>query len=274
MRQGPRLKSSGVDTEATCRARRGHLLELIHKFVRSHVVNTLGDRRRDAIGTSCFNLSHRAIFSIAISSFSFSPVDGHYRPHEHYLGANATSSRIAINFRPGCARTSHSPGGIEEYYDDLQVPATVHINEIIEALEMQFDESLSYLDLDAGQVVTVSEDLLCEAEEPGGEQPDLADWQKDEWEIAKQIVSTDRFRPLPTKFDVHEWGIMQEFSRSVESEEIGDEISRAIHGPGAFRNFKDTVRRLGIESAWFAFRADAIRQIAIDWCEENQIAWQ
>ena len=44
---------------------------------------------------------------------------------------------------------------------------------------MQFDESLSYLDLDAGQVVTVSEDLLCKAEEPGDEQPDLPEWQKD-----------------------------------------------------------------------------------------------
>ena len=67
---------------------------------------------------------------------------------------------------------------------------------------------------------------------------------------------------------------MQEFSRSVESEEIGAELSRAIHGAGAFRNFKDAVPRLGIESAWFAFRTDALRRIAVDWCEENQIVWQ
>ena len=154
------------------------------------------------------------------------------------------------------------------------MPPTIHLSDIIEALQMQFDESLSYLDLDGGRVVTVSEDLLREAEEPGGEEPDLSDWQKDEWEIAKRIVSTDRFRPLPTKFDVHEWGIMQEFSRAVESESISAELSRAIHGAGAFRNFKDTVRRLGIESAWFAFRTDALRQIALDWCEENQIAWE
>src|SRR5271155_2807496 len=106
---------------------------------------------------------------------------------------------------------------------------------------------LSYLDLEAGQVVTVFENLLREAEEHGDEDPNLPDWQKDEWEIAKRIVSTDRFRPLPTKFDVHEWGIMQGFSRSVESEEIRDELSRAIHRAGAFRNFKDAVRRLGIE---------------------------
>ena len=61
---------------------------------------------------------------------------------------------------------------------------------------MQFDESASYLDLDTGHVVTVSEDLLRAAENPGDKEPDLPTWQKDEWEIAKRIVSTDRFRAL------------------------------------------------------------------------------
>jgi hypothetical protein len=27
-------------------------------------------------------------------------------------------------FRPGCAKIVHFPGGIEEYYDDFEVPAT------------------------------------------------------------------------------------------------------------------------------------------------------
>jgi len=149
---------------------------------------------------------------------------------------------------------------------------TVRLDDIVEALEMQFDESASYLDLDTGQVVTVSKDLLRAAEDPGDEEPDLPTWQRDEWEIAKRIVSTDRFRELPTKFDVHEWAIMQDFSRSLQSDSIREDLLRAIHGAGAFRNFKDTVRRHGIDSAWFAFRTEALRQIARNWCEENQIA--
>lgn len=67
---------------------------------------------------------------------------------------------------------------------------------------------------------------------------------------------------------------MHDFSRSVGPDGIRVDLLRAIHGAGAFRIFKDTVRRVGIESAWFAFRADALKQIAIDWCEENQIAWE
>jgi hypothetical protein len=161
-------------------------------------------------------------------------------------------------------------------YDGLEsMSATVRLNDIVDALEMQSDESSSFLDCDTGQVATISHDLLREAEESGdGEEPDLPAWQKQEMEIVKRIVSTDHFQELPTKFDVHEWGIMQDFSRSVESDRVCEDLLHAIHGAGAFRNFKDTLRRHGIESAWFVFRTEALRQIARSWCEENHIVWE
>jgi hypothetical protein len=99
------------------------------------------------------------------------------------------------------------------------MPASVLLKDIVDALEMQFDESLSFLDLDTGQVETVSLELLSAAEE-SDEEPDLPDWQEGEWEIAKRIVSSDRFVKLPNKFDIHEWSIMEEFAHSVESERI------------------------------------------------------
>src|SRR5260370_12463342 len=149
--------------------------------------------------------------------------------------------------------------------------AIVRLKDIVDALEMQFDESSAFLDLDTGQVETVSHALLREAEESGDEEPDLPTWQKHEWEIAKRIVSTDRFQELPTKFEVQEWAIMQDFSHSVESDSIREDLLHGIHGPGAFRNFKDTLRRHAIESVWVAFRREALTQIALSWCEENQI---
>ena len=160
-------------------------------------------------------------------------------------------------------------------YDGFEaMPATVRLNDIVDALEMQIDESSSFVDCDTGKVVTVPHDLLRAAEESGDEQPDLPEWQKEELEIAKRIVSTDRFQELPTKFDIHEWVIMQNFSCSVESDSVREDLSHAIHGAGAFRNFKDTLRHHGIESAWYAFRTEALRQIAQSWCEENHFVWE
>ena len=121
------------------------------------------------------------------------------------------------------------------------MPATVRLKDIVDALEMQFDESSAFLDLDTSQVETVSHALLREAEDSGDEDPDLPTWQKHKWEIAKRIVSTDRFQKLPTKFDVHEWAIMEDFSRSVASDRIREDLLHAIHGAGAFRNFKATL---------------------------------
>jgi hypothetical protein len=150
------------------------------------------------------------------------------------------------------------------------MPATARLQDIVDALEMQFDESLSFFDRDTGQVETLSSELLSAAEE-GEHNEDLA-LSDEEWELAKLIVaSKDRFLELPTKFDVHEWAIMEEFAHSVKSAAIREDLLHAIHGAGAFRNFKYFVRRHGIEKTWFQFRTEALRQIALDWCEENQI---
>ena len=153
------------------------------------------------------------------------------------------------------------------------MPATARLKDIVEALEIQFDESSSFLDRDTGQVETVSIDLLREAEESDDDEDvDILEWQKQEWEIAKLIVSSDRFLKLPSKFDVHEWAIMEEFSHSVGAARTRADLLHAIHGAGAFRNFKYVIRRDGIEAAWYAFRTEALKQIALDWCEENHIA--
>lgn len=141
---------------------------------------------------------------------------------------------------------------------------------------MQFDDnSRSFFDQETGEVETVSADLLGEAEEGDtDEMPDIPEWQEAEWETVKRIVANDkRFVRLPTKFDIHEWQIMSDFSNEIESEEIRAELLDAIHGAGAFRNFKAAVRRRGMEDEWYKFRADALLQIAIDWCEEHDIAW-
>jgi len=153
--------------------------------------------------------------------------------------------------------------------------ATVRLTDIVDALEMQFDESPNFLDLDTGEVVTISTDLLREAEESGDDdEPDLPDGEMDEWDTARRIVTTNRFRRLPSNYDVHEWGIMEDFSRSIESGRIREDLLDAIHGAGAFRNFKATLRRHRIESAWFTFRTEALRQIALDWCAEHHIVWE
>jgi hypothetical protein len=154
------------------------------------------------------------------------------------------------------------------------MPATVRLKDIVEALEIQSDDFLSFLDLDTGQVQTVSRELVSEAEEsPNDEELDLPEWQRPEWELVRQIVARSRFIRLPTKFDVHEWAIMRDFADSMEPARIREDLQFAIHGAGAFRHFKRTLERYHIEPVWHQFRDEALADIAIKWCEENDIPW-
>jgi hypothetical protein len=105
-------------------------------------------------------------------------------------------------------------------------------------------------------------------------EPYLPGWQKPQWEVAKRIFTTDRMVKLPTKFEVHEWQIMREFVDSLDAGPARHELLDAIHGRGAFRSFNAAIHRRHIEKAWYAFRTEALREIAIDWCEERQIAWR
>jgi len=149
----------------------------------------------------------------------------------------------------------------------------VKLSDIVDALEMQFDESGTYLDKETGEVITISFQVIGMAEE--GESPDtLPGWQQPEFKTAQSIDTTpDRFLALPSKFDVHEWQIMEEFASSVEDEALRDELLSAIHGRGAFRYFKDLIHRRGVKDDWYKFRAEALREIAVEWLEENGLTY-
>ena len=45
------------------------------------------------------------------------------------------------------------------------------------------------------------------------------------------------------------------------------------YGKGAFRRFKDSVIRLGLDQRWYQWRDEAYKKKAIEWCEENGITY-
>jgi hypothetical protein len=107
--------------------------------------------------------------------------------------------------------------------------AVVRVPEIVDALEMQLDEQVNFLDRETGKVETVSIELLGLAEE-GDEEPDLPAWQHREWEMAELIAGSDnRFLKLPSKFEVHDWQIMEDFADS-QREPLRSDLLSAIRG--------------------------------------------
>ena len=91
---------------------------------------------------------------------------------------------------------------------------------------------------------------------------------------AREVAASGDFIPLPGKFEIHEWSIMERFARSLTDAAVSDEVQAAVHGGGAFRRFKDAVHRLGIADEWYRFRDAALEEIAIEFLEAHGIAYR
>ena len=147
----------------------------------------------------------------------------------------------------------------------------VKLEDIIEGLEFQSDESQSFLDKRTGQVVLINDYELRTAED---NEPieDFSDWEQDQVRIAKEIIDeTGDYIPLPSKFDIHEYSIMERFCLSLNDAETRNILCRLIKGSGAFRRFKDAIQEYDIADDWYKYRNNALREIAIEWCQENAI---
>ncbi len=152
------------------------------------------------------------------------------------------------------------------------MPVPVKLKDIIEGLEFLTDEGSSYLNTTTGEVVYVTTEELRAAEE---EQPleDFPAWQHDALRIARDIVETDHYLPLPDRFEINEYHIMERFCLSVDNDDLRDDLCDAIRGRGAFRRFKDKVQVYGMAEEWYRYRDNALREMAMAWCEAHGIAY-
>ncbi len=150
----------------------------------------------------------------------------------------------------------------------------VKLNDIIEGLDFQSDERHSFLDKRTAEVVSISDEEMQAAED---DEPieDFPDWQQNLVRIAKEIVDeTGDYIGLPTKFDIDEYSIMEKFCLSLNDDEMSEALYSAIKGSGAFRRFKDAIHEYDIADDWYEYRNDVLKEIAIEWCQENDIEFQ
>lgn len=152
----------------------------------------------------------------------------------------------------------------------------VKLKDIVDEMEMQMDEYKKYLNKETGGIVTVSTEELSIAEESEEEDDfsEYPDWQRDSIMDALDVIENwDNYIELPDKWEINEYDIMEAFCGSIKNDRVSNALYSAIRGSGAFRRFKDAIRRYGVEDDWYKFRDEALKGIAIRWCEENEIVY-
>jgi hypothetical protein len=152
----------------------------------------------------------------------------------------------------------------------------VKLDAIIEALEMANDTISSYLDVETGEVHSIAEDEFELADDPETATEELPEWQREAFKLARSIQEQEgkRYLALPDNFDVHEWAIMDRFSATLRDTHVRNSLHGSIRGAGAFRLFKHLLTEYNLWDAWNQFKQAELRQMAIEWCKENNITFR
>lgn len=131
----------------------------------------------------------------------------------------------------------------------------VTLSKIIEGLEMVDDIVDCYYNPEKDEI------FLSNI----GEYEELSEDEIDEL-FEKSII-------LPTRYEINEYQMMKDFIYTIENLETKNNLQILIQGKGAFRSFKDYCTEMDIIQEWYDFRNKRYKEIAIDWCKQNELEY-
>ena len=68
--------------------------------------------------------------------------------------------------------------------------------------------------------------------------------------------------------------MMEEFIETIEDIRFYNQLQISINRCDAFRRFKDTYINFDIIKNWYKFRNEKYKEIAIEWCNKNNIKFE
>jgi len=149
----------------------------------------------------------------------------------------------------------------------LKVDLEMIANAMEDVARMDMDY---YLDKETGEVIITSEETFGYAEEEDEDKirEDLPDWQKEDIELAKDILfnNPDRYICIPERPPYEGYNLMVEFAEKVEDELLREKLSIALDGKGAFRRFKNVIADYpDYREKWFKFKDERLNKKVIEW---------
>ena len=136
---------------------------------------------------------------------------------------------------------------------------TIPLKQVIQAIEEANEVFTSFWDTKTGKTVYLADPLMT------GETDDA---------LSAEIENEpERFLRFPTKYEIRQYRIMEDFIDQIPPGKAQEELAYAIRGKGAFRRFKQSVRFHGLEQRWYDYLAQAYREFAIRWCAEEGLEY-
>ncbi len=145
----------------------------------------------------------------------------------------------------------------------------VSLEKIIEGMEFQSDSVHAYFNKETGDIALVSDESFRALD--SGEEEDPVTGEP--LDVVREIADGKSYLALPSQFEINEYEIMESFALSQNDQAVSRALLLMLQGSGAFRRFKTYVHELDLAANWYEFRRRAYKQIAIDWCDDNHLAY-
>ncbi|MEW6110121.1 MAG: UPF0158 family protein [Nitrospirota bacterium] len=158
-------------------------------------------------------------------------------------------------------------------------------DEIQKAMEDTARDAFEYfLDINTGDVIILSNDIINRAHQILGESYDedmidyeevefdedheIPEWVEDEVELALDIFinKKERYIRIPERNPRNGYAAMREFAETLDDVKLKENLLKILDGKGAFRKFKDALESFPKErKLWYGFNAKASRKEIEEW---------
>ena len=149
----------------------------------------------------------------------------------------------------------------------------VSLQTVVDEMDVFGDEMTAYINKKTGELFTVGDKEAGFIEDGEEEDDFIPDWQEEILPKVREVLESDDFVPLPDKFEIHEYSIMERFCLAIDDDDLREELLYGIRGRGAFRRFKEIIHWREIQDDWYSYRDNALKKIAADFLEAEEIAY-
>src|SRR5947209_7313593 len=106
----------------------------------------------------------------------------------------------------------------------------VSLKAVVQEMDVFSEDARAYLNRRTGELFTAPRHMLSAVEDGADADTDFLDWQQEDLAKAREIVDSADWLALPSKFDIHEYHIMEEFCLDVEDETLREDLLDALQG--------------------------------------------
>ena len=154
----------------------------------------------------------------------------------------------------------------------------VEIQKIVDELQMRFMDTTVYYNKITGEILNVQDDDFRIVEDDDFENniENYPEWQREHLKEVHDLLynDVDNYIALPNYFEIKDSDIMEEFIETISNNNKRHQLENCMWQKGMYRKFKDKLIEIGLESDYYKFYDEKLKEIAIEWCNDNNLEYE